>query len=252
MAESKDDGPASMEGPVREYPGVSLKRVASSVTLDMSKDALVITRDDRLDGIGRPVRISVDEIEGVYVEDRKRLSPSVFRAGLIMVFLVGVYLVLAEYITIPHTLEMALYIFFFGISGLGFLVIVIYMAVKEKVLAMDWKGDRMIFKGPQDELGRLRFDVHVQAKGRFLGDDGAEEGTDGSKGIPRGREKKKQVGGADGEGGKTDRIIRCPQCGSGRLYYEAGLMTGYKYHCKRCDYIGSFVIETEMPPRKEK
>jgi len=42
------------------------------------------------------------------------------------------------------------------------------------------------------------------------------------------------------------RILTCPQCGSSDLYYEAGLITGYKYHCKRCQYVGSFVIEKEI------
>lgn len=42
------------------------------------------------------------------------------------------------------------------------------------------------------------------------------------------------------------RILTCPQCGSHELYYEAGLITGQKYHCKKCDYIGSFVIEQEI------
>jgi predicted RNA-binding Zn-ribbon protein involved in translation (DUF1610 family) len=38
----------------------------------------------------------------------------------------------------------------------------------------------------------------------------------------------------------------CPSCGSKELYYEAGLISGYKYHCKDCDYIGSFVIEKDF------
>jgi len=41
-------------------------------------------------------------------------------------------------------------------------------------------------------------------------------------------------------------VLTCPQCGSSDLYYEAGLITGYKYHCKRCQYIGPFVIEKEI------
>lgn len=43
------------------------------------------------------------------------------------------------------------------------------------------------------------------------------------------------------------KVITCPRCGSADLYYEAGLITGYKYHCKNCDYIGAFVIEVEIP-----
>ncbi len=38
----------------------------------------------------------------------------------------------------------------------------------------------------------------------------------------------------------------CPSCGSKELYYESGLISGYKYHCKDCDYIGSFVIEKDF------
>ncbi len=42
------------------------------------------------------------------------------------------------------------------------------------------------------------------------------------------------------------RVLTCPECGSADLYYEAALITGYKYHCKKCGYIGAFVIEKEM------
>lgn len=35
----------------------------------------------------------------------------------------------------------------------------------------------------------------------------------------------------------------CPVCGSPELYYEAGGYTGKVYHCKKCGYIGSFVVE---------
>ena len=42
------------------------------------------------------------------------------------------------------------------------------------------------------------------------------------------------------------RLLVCPQCRGTDLYYEAGLITGYKYHCKSCSYVGAFVIEVEM------
>ena len=45
---------------------------------------------------------------------------------------------------------------------------------------------------------------------------------------------------------KKKTMILCPACGSRELYYEAGLITGYKYHCKDCDYIGTFVIERDL------
>ena len=47
------------------------------------------------------------------------------------------------------------------------------------------------------------------------------------------------------------RVLECPQCHGIDLYYEAGLITGYKYHCKTCNYIGAFVIERELEvPRR--
>ncbi|MEM4729784.1 MAG: hypothetical protein QXH42_08535 [Thermoplasmata archaeon] len=50
-------------------------------------------------------------------------------------------------------------------------------------------------------------------------------------------------GGQKGRRGPGRKVLRCPQCGSRELYYEAGLITGYKYHCKRCQYMGPLVIQ---------
>jgi len=40
-------------------------------------------------------------------------------------------------------------------------------------------------------------------------------------------------------------VKRCPQCGSSDIIYENALVTGYKYHCKNCDYIGALVLEED-------
>ena len=45
---------------------------------------------------------------------------------------------------------------------------------------------------------------------------------------------------------KRKKFLTCPDCGSADLYYETGLITGYKYHCKKCNYIGALVIEKEV------
>jgi len=45
----------------------------------------------------------------------------------------------------------------------------------------------------------------------------------------------------------TKPVLRCPQCGSVNLVYEAGLITGQKYHCIDCNYIGPFVVEEDAP-----
>lgn len=51
---------------------------------------------------------------------------------------------------------------------------------------------------------------------------------------------------------RTIKVLTCPQCGSADLYYENALITGYKYHCKKCGYIGAFVIEKEIEEEAEK
>lgn len=51
---------------------------------------------------------------------------------------------------------------------------------------------------------------------------------------------------------KTRTVLTCPQCGSADLYYEAALITGYKYHCKKCGYIGAFVVEKQLEIEEEK
>jgi len=50
---------------------------------------------------------------------------------------------------------------------------------------------------------------------------------------------------------KKKTVLTCPQCGSADLYYETGLITGQKYHCKKCDYMGSFVIEKDIEIENE-
>lgn len=45
---------------------------------------------------------------------------------------------------------------------------------------------------------------------------------------------------------KVRKMLFCPQCHSTDLYYEMGGITGFIYHCKRCQYIGPLVIEEEI------
>jgi predicted RNA-binding Zn-ribbon protein involved in translation (DUF1610 family) len=42
---------------------------------------------------------------------------------------------------------------------------------------------------------------------------------------------------------KERTVLRCPQCGSDNITYELGLITGYKYFCKDCKYVGPLVIQ---------
>lgn len=41
-------------------------------------------------------------------------------------------------------------------------------------------------------------------------------------------------------------VLLCPQCGSERIVYDAALITGQRYHCLACNYIGSFVVERDL------
>jgi len=41
---------------------------------------------------------------------------------------------------------------------------------------------------------------------------------------------------------------RCAFCGSDRVILEAALITGQRYHCLACDYVGPLVVETEDRP----
>lgn len=38
------------------------------------------------------------------------------------------------------------------------------------------------------------------------------------------------------------KILVCPVCNSTEVEYDAGGYTG-KYYCKRCGYVGSYVME---------
>jgi transposase-like protein len=41
-------------------------------------------------------------------------------------------------------------------------------------------------------------------------------------------------------------VLVCPVCGSDEIDYEAGMITGQKYRCRRCKYVGSFVLERRV------
>jgi hypothetical protein len=44
-------------------------------------------------------------------------------------------------------------------------------------------------------------------------------------------------------------VLICPQCGSDRIVMEAAQITGAKYHCLACDYLGAFVVEQDLTER---
>ncbi len=42
-------------------------------------------------------------------------------------------------------------------------------------------------------------------------------------------------------------ILVCPQCGSPRIQLVAGSIIGQVYRCLACDYVGSLVLERDVP-----
>jgi len=44
--------------------------------------------------------------------------------------------------------------------------------------------------------------------------------------------------------GKT--MLVCPKCGSGKMSLIAGSIVGQVYHCGKCDYVGSLVLEVDV------
>jgi len=51
---------------------------------------------------------------------------------------------------------------------------------------------------------------------------------------------------AKGKKARRETVLRCPHCGSTDVTYELGLITGYKYHCKKCQYVGALVIQDDV------
>jgi len=41
------------------------------------------------------------------------------------------------------------------------------------------------------------------------------------------------------------KVLVCPQCGSSDVFYENAMITGAKYHCKACDYVGALILEKD-------
>jgi predicted RNA-binding Zn-ribbon protein involved in translation (DUF1610 family) len=46
---------------------------------------------------------------------------------------------------------------------------------------------------------------------------------------------------------KGRTVLLCPKCGSARISLIAGSLLGQVYRCARCDYVGSLVLETDLP-----
>jgi predicted RNA-binding Zn-ribbon protein involved in translation (DUF1610 family) len=41
-------------------------------------------------------------------------------------------------------------------------------------------------------------------------------------------------------------LLLCPNCGSTQVSLLAGSIVGQVYHCSKCDYVGSLILETDV------
>ncbi len=42
-------------------------------------------------------------------------------------------------------------------------------------------------------------------------------------------------------------VLLCPSCGSPKITLIAGSILGQVYRCGQCDYVGSLVLEADVP-----
>lgn len=105
--------------------------------------------------------------------------------------------------------------------------------------------------GDSDDLSKLYYQISKLTIPKMKAE---KRGPSGRAGVTRGEdlidEKEAREIGTElsRKPGRKGRMIvhQCPECMGTELYYETGFLTGYKYHCKNCDYVGSFVIEKEV------
>jgi uncharacterized protein (DUF983 family) len=121
-------------------------------------------------------------------------------------------------------------------------MIVVKGKIKEYALAGKIKDLRDLhYQTSKMSISLMKSDekerVDTPRAGSFKGDDilGSDENRAFRKDLKKLVGKRRSV-----------KTTICPECGSTDMYYEAGLITGYVYHCKRCDYTGSFVVEKEL------
>ncbi|MFO8109028.1 MAG: hypothetical protein R6U17_00675 [Thermoplasmata archaeon] len=43
----------------------------------------------------------------------------------------------------------------------------------------------------------------------------------------------------------SSKQLICPKCEGKNIVPEAGFITGYKYHCRDCGYIGALVFQED-------
>jgi len=127
------------------------------------------------------------------------------------------------------------------------------MAREEEALIVITPDDELSFFGYSEDLRKVYYEIAKITIPRMK-KEREEEIETGRPGISMGseilnrseaREIGKRLKSYPGGSGKMI-IHQCPECGGNELYFESGFMTGYVYHCKNCDYVGSLIFEKEI------
>ena len=135
------------------------------------------------------------------------------------------------------------------ISGIGAYFV---MSREYPALVVDHEGGEITLFGNEEDVRDLYYRIAKVAIPKMEKEEKAKSGI--RPGISKGEdlmeeEKVREISkDLDKVPGSRGRMVvqQCPQCGSDDLYFESGFITGYVYHCRNCDYVGSFVIEKEV------
>ena len=138
-----------------------------------------------------------------------------------------------------------MFLFYFGISR------------RYPVLVVDHDDGELVISGEEEELSGLHYRL-AKILIRSMPRDRDVKGSNEPAGVFKGKEIFGREGASQIRKEQDDRLMgrkriivqECPDCGSDELYYEGGFISGHVYHCKKCDYIGSFVIEREVDLRE--
>jgi uncharacterized protein (DUF983 family) len=209
---------------------------------------------------GKPVKVSVEG--GSVTVGKEKVTPKAVswdsrrRFPFLVVMFIGIIVVIAGAVAgavlVSQDLVWAALIIVLPLTVIALLVMSRLMGGSEDLIVVRGKGGEYVLTGAPRMLRDLHYEtskltiamMKKEEKERNDGRAGSYLGSDVLSKEDRSalqRDMKRFVGKK-----KTVTTTICPQCGSTELYYEAGLITGYVYHCKKCDYVGSFVMEKEL------
>jgi hypothetical protein len=149
------------------------------------------------------------------------------------------------------SLGLLIAVFSLGITGIALLLVYRRISTYTPCLVIDTDEREYSLFGDNDDISELYLSISRITIPKMKG---AEMRKKERPGITKGealvsKDEAEQIGKdlKKRPGGSGKMIVhQCPECMGTELYYETGFLTGYKYHCKNCDYVGSFVIEKQV------